>query len=360
MAFLHPGTKRLLKEVQVLRTEPCRICGYKEGLKIGETDYWDLQHSSLIYCPECRLAQLDPMLTPENTATGCTAYYLNEIIRTSKKEQQRNLVRNYRRGIVFAGNLKMKGYSPREILEFGPGSGYFSAGIMRIFPGCKITVVDIVKDVLDKNRDIHGFEVIRGSPEDIEYLENRKFDLVIARDILEHVTDIGRVIKNVSSLLKNGGLFHFLTPNGLEDLWGHYLYWQHHHKPSELLINHVNYFDGKGLLDFLKKNELYPDEYFTYQFKTTLRGKGWRLKSSLEANPSKKMSASEIIKNNEKHSIADFEKKEVLNLWYLNTSLKWLTDLYCIHKHHWWIHFNPVKNTGHEISGLFIHKAADN
>lgn len=344
----------------IRRNEPCRICGAKEGYKIGETDYWDLTQSSLIYCHLCRLAQLDPMLTPENTATGCEAYYLDELMRESIKEQERNLIRNYRRGIVFAVDLKRKRFFPAEILEFGPGSGYFLAGMQFVFPACKITVVDIVDEVLRKNREIHGFETIRGNPEDRGILVNRKFDLVIARDILEHVGDIGKMITNTSLLLKPGGLFHFLTPNGYEDLWGHYIFWKNHHKPSELLINHVNYFDGKGLRDLLIENGFSPLEYFTYQLKTTFRGKGWRMNPSMEAAASVKRSAAEFIgKSGKIGREVNFDKKKVLDRWYLNPSMKWLTYLYCLYKHHWWIHLDPSRNIGHEISGLFYNQGAN-
>ncbi len=365
MAFFGFNNKRFLKEELIRREEPCRICGAKEGFKIGEADYWDLQHSSIIYCPSCMLVQLDPMLTAENTATGCSAYYLDELTRESIKEHERNLVRNYRRGVVFAIDLKRKGFSPVDILEFGPGSGYFMAGMQFVFPDCNITVVDIVDDVLRKNRETHGFETIYGSPEDTGILANRKFDLIVARDILEHVTDIGRVISNAALLLKPGGLFHFLTPNGYEDVWGHYIHWKHHHKPSELLINHVNYFDGKGLKDLLLRNAFLSVEYFTYQLKTTFRGKGWRMKQSLEADTSGKRTTTTPKSNVTGYASSgqalapdmevafDLDKTKVLDRWYINPSMKWMTYLYCLYKHHWWIHLYPSRNIGHEISGLF-------
>jgi len=191
------------------------------------------------------------MISVENTATGCHAYYLKEILETPVHEQKRNLLRNYRRGIVFARSLRKRGHHPETILEFGPGSGYFSAGIQFIFPGCRITVADIVDEVLKLNKEIHGFSIFSDSPEDIHLFGNRKFDLIIARDILEHVTDIGKVIRNMAVLLNPDGLLHFLTPNGKEDVWGHYLNWKFLKRPSDLLINHVNYFEGAGLLNFL-------------------------------------------------------------------------------------------------------------
>jgi ubiquinone/menaquinone biosynthesis C-methylase UbiE len=326
-----------------------------EGLRIAELDFWDLQHSGCALCTSCNLIQLDPMITPGNTATGCHAYYLKEILETPVLQQKRNLVRNYRRGIVFASSLRKKGYHPEMILEFGPGSGYFSAGVQFIFPDSMITVVDIVDDVLKMNKDIHGFTVFSGSPEDIHLFEDQKFDLIIARDILEHVTDIGKVVRNIAALLNPGGALHFITPNGKEDVWGHYLNWEFRRKPSELLINHVNYFDGSGLLKCLTDSGFSKVEYYTYQVKYFLRGKGWRHKEKLAVPVSEKKSADELIRMQEQQTDPHtFQKDEILGGFIFRTKIVWLIGLYCWFKHHWLIHLDPRRNIGHEIHGVFV------
>ena len=339
----------------VVRHEPCRICGSIDGTKIAETEFWDLQHCNIVLCTLCNLIQLDPMISGENTTTGCHAYYLKEILETPFHEQKRNLLRNYRRGIVFARSLQKRGVHPETILEFGPGSGYFSAGIQFIFPGCRITVVDIVDEVLKLNKEIHGFSVFSGSPEDIHLFEDRKFDLIVARDILEHVTDIGRVIRNIAALLNPDGLLHFITPNGKEDVWGHFLNWKFRKRPSELLINHVNYYEGAGLLNCLTGAGFSKVEYYTYQVKYALRGKGWRYAEKLAVPVSTKRSADELIRfQKEMTEVHSFQKKEILDTFIFRTKIGWLINLYCRFKHHWLIHLDPRRNIGHEIYGLFI------
>ncbi len=343
---------------KVERQEPCRICGSHEGVKIAETEFWDLQDCNIIQCSSCNLIQLDPMITPENTAIGCHAYYLKEILETPVREQKRNLLRNYRRGIVFARSLQKKGFHPETILEFGPGSGYFSAGIQFLFPACKITVVDIVDEVLMMNEKIHGFTVFKGSPEDTRLFEEQKFDLIVARDILEHVTDIGKVIMNLAALLKPQGLLHFITPNGKEDVWGHYMNWEFRKKPSELLINHVNYFDGNGLLKYLTDSGFSQLEYYTYQVKYYLRGKGWKHSEKLAVPVSSHQSADKLIRTQEQKTEENyFQKEDVLDVFIFRTKIVWLINLYCRIKHHWIIHLHPRRNIGHEIDGLFIKKA---
>jgi SAM-dependent methyltransferase len=339
----------------ITRKQPCRMCGSKEALAIAQTDFWDLQYADIVKCTNCGHIQLDPMITDEATETGCNAYYIEEINNTSKREQERNLIRNYRRGILFASGIKRKGFHPHSILEFGPGSGYFGAGMQLIFPDSVNTIVDIVDDVLAANKKVHGSETIKGTPENLEQLGSRKFDLIIARDIIEHVTDISKVIGNVAKHLNDNGLFLFITPNGHEDVWGHYVRWNLNHEPSELLINHVNYFDGAGLLEFLGKSGLSPVSYYTYQVKTTFRGKGWSMKPNLAASISQKRSAGEMIKRKEQHmSQSEFDKNEILRHWVFHTRLKWMTVFYCWYHHFTMIRLSPKLNVGHEIYGLFI------
>jgi ubiquinone/menaquinone biosynthesis C-methylase UbiE len=333
------------------------MCGSADAIVIGKTDFWDLQRSDIVKCTSCGLIQLDPMLTAEATETGCNAYMLEELCNTTAKEQERNLIRNWRRGVLFASHIKRRGFHPASILEFGPGSGYFGAGIRHIFPGCRVTVVDIVDDVLRNNREVHGSATFKGTPENIEQIGNQKFDLIIARDIIEHVTDISKVIENVVKHLTENGLFIFITPNGHEDVWGHYIRHKISNKPSELLINHVNYFDGKGLLEYLKKGGLSPFAYYTYQVKTTFRGKGWSMDPKLATAVSQNRSAAEMIRlSNDRIPSSVSGKKDVFAHWIFTTRLKWITVFYCWYHHFTVIRLNPTLNVGHEIFGLFIKK----
>ena len=341
----------------ITRKQPCRMCGSTGALTIAETDFWDLQHSDIVKCTKCGHIQLDPMLTSEATETGCNAYWLEEIINTSIKEQERNLIRNYRRGILFASQIKRRGFNPETILEFGPGSGYFGSGVQFIFPDCRITVVDIVEEVLRNNKEIHGSLTFKGTPENLEQVGSRKFDLIIARDIIEHVTDISKVIDNVVKHLSDNGLFLFITPNGHEDVWGHFVRWKLSKEPSELLINHVNYYDGTGLLEFLKKNGLSSVSYYTYQVKTMIRGKGWSMNPRLAAAISQRRSSGEMIARKEQvSSQSGFNKKKILRHWLFNTKFKWITVLYCWYHHFTLVRLSPTLNVGHEIFGLFIKK----
>ena len=335
-------------------TDHCRICGESKGMQIGIVDYWDIKTSNLVQCPKCGHIQLDPMLNEEETAKGCHAYFIEESLRTSKDEQIKNCERNFRRGIVFGYKLKRRGVFPESVLEAGPGSGFFSAGLRFVFPDIKITVMDINSDILKSAGRQHGFETIQQIPDHFVPACVGKFDLIIARDILEHVTDISKVLENIYEYLRTGGILHFITPNGKEDVWGHYLTFKIANTASELLINHVNYFDGKGLKDLLNREGFSSIDYYTYQVKTTLRGKGWKKNPRLMCPLSVKKKADLFIK--EKVSelpVIEFKKTEILDKWYIHERRKWMTHLYSLYHHFILFRIPPEINTGHEIYGLF-------
>ena len=339
----------------VVREEPCRICHEKTGKQIGMVDYWDIKTSRIVACEKCSHIQLDPMLNEEETAKGCFAYYIEESLRTSDREQVKNCERNFRRGVVFGYQLKNRGISPQNALELGPGSGYFAAGLQFVFPGIRITVMDINQDVLAFNRKHHHFETVGEVPDNFIGNLQHKFDLIIARDIIEHVSDVSKVLANVNEYLKPDGLFHFITPNGYEDVWKHYLTAKLEQTPSELLINHVNYFDGKGLKNLLIQNGFTPVSYFTYNFKTTLRGQGWKENRKLMNPVSRKLKA-DLYTGVNRHDAPQVElsKDEILRHWYIQPKAKWITWAYCLFHHFTVFGISPGHNTGHEIYGLFI------
>jgi len=343
-----------LKGDTIVRKESCRICKEKNGIQIGNIDYWDIAGSKIVKCEKCGLAQLDPMISHEGTSRGCLAYYIEESLRVSEKEQGRNMLRNFRRGFLFGTSLKKRGLHPKNVLELGPGSGYFSEGLKFAFPDTKITVMDVNPEVLNFNKQQHGHNTIETSIEEHISELDSQFDLIIACDILEHVVDISKVIENIYNYSSENGLFHFTTPNGHEDVWKHYLTFKHWNSTSELLINHVNYFDGKGLLDFLVKKNFSAIEYFTFKMKTTRRGRGWKVSEKLMAPVSRKKDSSIYIdeKINELKTIT-VDKKTVLNKWYINKNWKFLTYIVSFSHHANLIKLSPELNVGHEIYGLF-------
>ena len=108
-------------------------------------------------------------------------------------------------------NSPLKGLN---ILDIGCGGGLLSEPITRL--GAKVTAVDASK----KNIQVAKFHAKKNnlkinylcsSPEKLNL--NKKFDVVLNMEIVEHVEDLNFFIKKSSNLLKKNGLMFVATLN---------------------------------------------------------------------------------------------------------------------------------------------------
>ena len=108
-------------------------------------------------------------------------------------------------------NSPLKGLN---ILDIGCGGGLLSEPITRL--GAKVTAIDASK----KNIQVAKFHAKKNSLK-INYLcsspeklnLNKKFDVVLNMEIVEHVEDLNFFIKRSSNLLKKNGLMFIATLN---------------------------------------------------------------------------------------------------------------------------------------------------
>jgi len=256
----------------VERTEPCGICGAMSCEQVAESDYWDLERTRLVKCTTCESMQIDPKLPDAAVQTGCLALYRLQQSGETSASRKRGFFRAFRKGVALGFTLKLSRIDPVRVLEVGSGDGYFLKGIQYVFPKAKFTCLDIVDEILDATSTVHGFESLCTSVENVSIKPRQKFDLVIARDILEHVNEPRRVLENLADLLVPGGYLYFITPNGKQDGWQLFFRWKKHKVAGELLINHVNYFDPMSLRNKLEKLGFILKKYYIYDLKQFFRG----------------------------------------------------------------------------------------
>ena len=108
-------------------------------------------------------------------------------------------------------NSPLKGLN---VLDIGCGGGLLSEPITRL--GAKVTAIDASK----KNIQVAKFHAKKNSlkinylcssPEKLDL--NKKFDVVLNMEIVEHVEDLNFFIKKSSNLLKKNGLMFIATLN---------------------------------------------------------------------------------------------------------------------------------------------------
>tara|TARA_B100001540_G_scaffold265682_1_gene246323 strand:- start:141 stop:863 length:723 start_codon:yes stop_codon:yes gene_type:complete len=114
----------------------------------------------------------------------------------------------------FKINSKSRPLKNIELLDIGCGGGLLSEPMCRL--GAKVTAIDASQ----KNIEVANYhskknklkiKYLCSTPEKIKL--NKKFDVVLNMEIIEHVEDINLFINRSSRLLKNNGLMFVATLN---------------------------------------------------------------------------------------------------------------------------------------------------
>ena len=109
----------------------------------------------------------------------------------------------------------------RRTLDLGCGGGLLAEEFARL--GCVVTGIDPSEKSLESARD-HArqeglaIEYRQGVGEDLPFPDST-FEIVYCCDTLEHVEDVGKVIGEVSRVLKPGGVFLYDTINRTPESW---------------------------------------------------------------------------------------------------------------------------------------------
>ncbi|HLD14960.1 MAG TPA: class I SAM-dependent methyltransferase [Candidatus Nanoarchaeia archaeon] len=103
--------------------------------------------------------------------------------------------------------LGMVNENPKKVLDYGCGSALFYTYLRKKFPKMNYTGVDLSPDMLKVAKSKFKKEkFVEGNAEKLPF-ENNSFDFVIGRGILHHLHNSDNGVKEVSRVLKKGGLF---------------------------------------------------------------------------------------------------------------------------------------------------------
>lgn len=97
----------------------------------------------------------------------------------------------------------------KNILDFGAGKGEFINRFSGL-PNLETHAVEIeesYRDRLSKNNHVH---------KDIEEIEGNTLDFIYSIDVLEHIKDDGKVLKQLHEKLREGGILFIYVPARIE------------------------------------------------------------------------------------------------------------------------------------------------
>lgn len=113
------------------------------------------------------------------------------------------------------------GFDKKEewsLLDAGSGFGQYDRFILKNFQNVKVDSIDVKEEYLEECRHYFKKEVEEGKirfeyADLLEIETNRKYDLIICIDVLEHIEEDQRVLNNLSRHLREGGYFLMHSPS---------------------------------------------------------------------------------------------------------------------------------------------------
>lgn len=149
-----------------------------------------------------------------------------------------------------------------EILEVGAGIGNFTSLLAK---KGNVTVIDIRKDYVRNLKNDFGSHVLAGLGDvekDRYFFGVRKFDTVVCLNVLEHIKDEYKAMKNMFNLLKSEGKLVLLVPahkalySNFDQEIGHFRRYSKHQLKNKLedmglLVTENKYVNWWGAIGWL-------------------------------------------------------------------------------------------------------------
>ncbi len=248
-----------LQKCPICEVAPTKYVGkrggasHRENLGV-ETEIWE--------CEKCQFLFPNPMPFP---CGGLAQHYevdADEYFQSHEKDEKlESAERLIKQAEVLLGR---KG----RLLDVGVGRGEILIAAKR--NGWQVEGVEPSESFADYAEKRVGAKIWRQPVEDVDIPEN-EFDVVILAAVLEHLYNPNEVIKNISRILKSGGLLYLDVPNekGLFFKVGN-LY--NRVRGRDWCVNlaptfspfHVSGFGPRSLKALLKKHGLEPKAWTVY------------------------------------------------------------------------------------------------
>jgi ubiquinone/menaquinone biosynthesis C-methylase UbiE len=122
----------------------------------------------------------------------------------------------------------LRGFNkPFSIVDLGCGDGRFIYSLYKrglLNKAKRVVGVDISKERIDRLKEICPFtEGLVADVTNLKELKNNSFDIAISSQVIEHVSDDKRMLKEVYRILKPKGYFYVSTV--IKKWYGFWIYW---------------------------------------------------------------------------------------------------------------------------------------
>ncbi len=150
--------------------------------------------------------------------------------------QNSDLMTRSQKGLeLLSQNLPSEG----RLLDIGTGSGVMLKSAAKILPTWKFSAQDVVRKEESNLRNIDGFESFETS---LDGFPTQHFDVVVLWHCLEHVIDLGEILRRIKRLLKPDGKLFIQVPDvARQDL-------------DLFTFDHASHFDRDSLMELMQRH----------------------------------------------------------------------------------------------------------
>ncbi len=163
---------------------------------------------SILYCPFCKIGLTNPFPSKDTL----NLLYLNEESRNFDGQNSSifDKLKNFLAERFFINLEKKFKRKFNKILDLGTGNGRYAISGKSIFSTSTVDAVDFSPSppyLLKDNNEINYYFI-----EDF-YKQNKKYDLILLRHVLEHVIDPVQFLENLRNHLDDNGILLIEVPN---------------------------------------------------------------------------------------------------------------------------------------------------
>lgn len=175
-------------------------------------DRWEL-----LSCPKCRTQTVAPI----PSTSDLEEFYQGFNRRAQDRPDERLLLVETAVDHYLERITHHRSVPPRQALDLGGGVGYYSRALMN--RDVRTWLMDYEQEALAFARDRLGVDrVTRGNIQDCHEFFDERFDFVLARHCIEHMTDPSAFLQHVREVLEPGGILQLETPDVTSnEQWAH-------------------------------------------------------------------------------------------------------------------------------------------
>ena len=162
-----------------------------------------------------------------------------------------------------------------KICDIGCGNGIFSASLKHLLPKCKLIGVDSSPYALIKASE-NGFDEISEVGDfssDLMPFKDKSFDLIICKDVLEHLINPEHLVREMYRLLKTNGTLLIHVPNHFP-IWGRWKFllnndidtFSYFKESDRHNFPHIRFYTYSSIVNLVKKIGFNKVENISYFF----------------------------------------------------------------------------------------------